>query len=141
MTPEQINLVRLSFVGVLNIRQEAGRLFYERLFAIAPDTRALFKGDIESQGRKLMDTLALTVGSLTNPNGLERMLDGLAKRHAGYGVEDAHFDKVGEALMWTLQKGLGEAFTDEAAAAWAALYTQVAARMKQAGAARRAASA
>jgi nitric oxide dioxygenase len=141
MTPEQISLVRLSFVGILNIRQEAGRLFYERLFAIAPETRALFKGDIESQGRKLMDTLALTVGSLTNPTALDRMLDGLAKRHAGYGVEDAHFDKVGEALMWTLQKGLSEAFTDEAAAAWAALYNQVATRMKQAGAGHRAASA
>lgn len=133
MTPEQVQLVRLSFVSVMNIKLEAGRLFYERLFTIAPEVRPMFKGDIETQSRKLMDTLALAIGSLKSPTALQGMLDGLAQRHTGYGVRDEHYDKVGEALLWTLEKGLGADFTAEVKAAWSALYASVSARMKAAG--------
>ena len=132
MTPEQISLIKLTFVRVLDIKKEAGRLFYQRLFEIAPDTRALFKTDIEEQSRKLMDSLALAVASLRNGPALTEMLDGLGRRHAAYGVKDEHYGKVGEALIWTLEKGLGDAFTPEARQAWTALYGAVADAMKKA---------
>lgn len=132
MTPEQMQLVRLSFVQVMNIKMQAGRMFYDRLFTIAPDVRPMFKGDAESQARKLMDTLAFSIGSLKNPAVLSNMLNGLAKRHVDYGVRDEHYDKVGEALLWTLEKGLGADFTGEVKAAWAALYETVASTMKRA---------
>jgi nitric oxide dioxygenase len=132
MTPEQVQLVRLSFVSVMNIKLEAGRLFYDRLFAIAPEVRPMFKGDIETQSKKLMDTLALAIGTLKSPTALQGMLDGLARRHTDYGVRDEHYDKVGEALLWTLEKGLGPDFTSEVKAAWAALYATVSSRMKMA---------
>lgn len=132
MTPEQVQLVRLSFVSVMDIKLEAGRLFYDRLFTIAPEVRPMFKGDIEAQSKKLMDTLALAIGSLKNPGALQGMLDNLARRHVSYGVHDEHYDKVGEALLWTLEKGLGADFTSEVKTAWAALYDTVASRMKAA---------
>jgi nitric oxide dioxygenase len=132
MTPEQVQLVRLSFVSVMNIKREAGRLFYDRLFAIAPEVRPMFTGDIEAQSKKLMDTLAFAIGTLKSPAALQGMLDGLARRHTGYGVRDEHYDKVGEALLWTLEKGLGADFTAEVKAAWAALYETVSSRMKAA---------
>jgi nitric oxide dioxygenase len=132
MTPEQVQLVRLSFVSVMNIKREAGRLFYDRLFAIAPEVRPMFTGDIEAQSKKLMDTLALAIGTLKSPTALQGMLDGLARRHTGYGVRDEHYDKVGEALLWTLEKGLGADFTAEVRAAWTALYETVSSRMKAA---------
>jgi hemoglobin-like flavoprotein len=37
----------------------------------------------------------------------------LGARHSGYGVAAAHYAIVGEALLWTLERGLGEGFTPE----------------------------
>ena len=132
MTPEQIQLVRLSFVKVMDIKAAAGRLFYERLFTIAPEVRPMFKGDIGAQADKLMETLGVAVSALKNPAALSPILAQLAKRHKGYGVRDEHYDKVGEALLWTLEQGLGEAFTPEVKQAWAELYGNVATTMKHA---------
>ncbi|MBV8168055.1 MAG: hemin receptor, partial [Alphaproteobacteria bacterium] len=64
MTPEQITLVKESFAKVKPIAPQAAALFYGRLFEIAPEVRPLFKGDIEEQGRKLMQVIATAVGAL-----------------------------------------------------------------------------
>lgn len=125
MTPEQAQLVRLSFVKVMDIKDAAGRLFYDRLFTIAPDLRPMFKGDIDAQARKLMDTLAVAIGSLKDSVALTSMLEQLGQRHARYGVKDEHYGQVGAALLWTLDKGLGEDFTPEVKAAWTALFAAV----------------
>jgi nitric oxide dioxygenase len=132
MTPEQIQLVRLSFVKVMDIKAAAGRMFYERLFTIAPEVRPMFKSDIGAQADKLMETLGVAISALKNPGALAPILAQLAKRHTGYGVRDEHYDKVGEALLWTLEKGLGDAFTPEVKKAWADLYGHVASSMKAA---------
>jgi hemoglobin-like flavoprotein len=125
MTPEQVQLIKLSFTQVMAKRDQVGRLFYDRLFTIAPEVRPLFKGDVQAQSRKLMDTMALAIGMLRDTPTLTSTLKGLAKRHVAYGVRDEHYDKVGEALLWTLAEGLGSAFTPQARAAWAALYTTI----------------
>lgn len=122
MTPEQITLVRRSFAKVLPIAQTAAALFYERLFETEPSTRAMFRGDMKAQGDKLMMTIAAVVDALDD---LEPMLDqirDLARRHVRYGVREQHYDSVGAALLWTLEKGLGAEFTPETRAAWAAAY-------------------
>jgi nitric oxide dioxygenase len=132
MTPEQIQIVRLSFVQVMDIKAAAGRLFYERLFTIAPEVRPMFKSDIGAQADKLMETLGVAISALKNPAALSPILAQLARRHVNYGVRDEHYDKVGEALLWTLEHGLGDAFTPEVKKAWADLYAHVAATMKAA---------
>ena len=86
MTPEQIQIVRLSFVKVMNMKGQIGRAFYDRLFTLAPELRSMFKGDLESQQRNLVDTLAFAIGSLKNPAILSGTLSSLAKRHVDYGV-------------------------------------------------------
>lgn len=134
MTPEQIKLIKLTFAQVLTIKDQAGRLFYDRLFTIAPEVRPMFKGDIDAQARKLMDTLALAVGMLRDTPSLIVTLETLARRHVAYGVKDEHYDQVGAALIWTLEQGLGAAFTREAREAWIALYTTVATVMRRAAA-------
>jgi nitric oxide dioxygenase len=133
MTPEQIKLIRLTFVQVMNRKAEAGRMFYERLFSIAPDTQAMFSTDIDAQAQKLMDTLALAISGLRDLPSLVLMLEALALRHVQYGVQDKHYDDVGTALLWTLERMLGPAFTPEARAAWTALYGTVAQVMRNAG--------
>lgn len=134
MTPEQAQLVRLSFVKVMDIKEAAGRLFYDRLFTIAPELRPMFKGDIDAQARKLMDTLAVAIGSLKDSVALTAMLEQLGQRHVRYGVKDEHYGQVGAALLWTLDKGLGPDFTPEVKAAWAALFGAVSTTMINAAA-------
>ena len=126
MTPEQEQIIKSTFTEVLKIKDKAGLLFYDRLFTIAPETKPLFKGDIKEQSRKLMDTLALAIGMLRDMPSLTITLESLARRHVKYGVKDEHYDTVGAALLWTLEQGLGPAFTPKAREAWTALYGAVA---------------
>ncbi|MGN6460570.1 MAG: globin family protein [Pseudolabrys sp.] len=134
MTPEQGQLVRLSFVQIMDRKQDLGRIFYERLFATSPALRPLFKNGVDEQAQKLIDMLALVIGNLKNPTGLIGMLEGLGRRHGGYGVKDEHYAIVGEALVWSLQKVLGADFTPVLRDAWVALYTVAADTMKRAAA-------
>lgn len=122
MTPQQIDLVQQSFAKVAPIADVAAELFYGRLFTIAPEVQPMFKGDMAEQGRKLMATLGTIVASLKNLDRVVPTAQVLARRHVGYGVRDEHYAVVGEALLWTLGKGLGDEFTPEVEAAWAAAY-------------------
>lgn len=122
MTPEQIHLVQSSFEKVVPIADDAAALFYGRLFEIAPEVRPLFKGDMADQGRKLMMTLGTVVRSLDRLDSIMPAVKALAVRHVEFGVKPRHYEPVGFALLWTLQQGLGEAFTPETSEAWAKAY-------------------
>jgi hemoglobin-like flavoprotein len=132
MTPQQVQLVKRSFAKVAPISDQTADLFYGRLFEIAPQVRPLFKGDIKEQGRKLMSTIALAVGSLDKLPEIVIAVQELGRRHAGYGVKEEHYDFVGQALLWTLDRGLGPDFTPEVKEAWTAVYTILADTMKSA---------
>ena len=125
MSPEAIELVQLSFAKVKPIAPAAGALFYKNLFEIAPELRPLFKADVSDQGRKLMDMLAIAVGMLRQPQRLEEAVAQLGTRHAAYGVQEAHFKPVGEALIRTLEQGLGDDFTPQVKMAWLSMYKEV----------------
>jgi len=122
MTPEQIALVQQSFTKVVPISQQAANVFYGRLFEIAPEVKPMFRGDITEQGSKLMTTLAVVVNGLTDLNSILPAASALAKRHVAYGVKPSHYALVGATLLWTLEKGLGAAWTPGLAAAWRAAY-------------------
>ena len=122
MTPEQDSLVQSSFAKVAPIADAAAALFYGRLFTIAPPVKQMFKGDMAEQGRKLMMTLAVVVNGLTNLDAILPAASALARRHISYGVKPSHYASVGEALLWTLEKGLGDAWNTDTAAAWTAAY-------------------
>ena len=134
LTANDIALVRASFAQVVPIQDTAADLFYDRLFAIAPKLRELFPTDLREQKRKLMQTIATAVGGLNNLDKLVPAVKALGARHSGYGVTAAHYRIVGEALLWTLERGLGEECTPEVRSAWVKVYGIVSATM-QAGSA------
>jgi hemoglobin-like flavoprotein len=137
MSPEQIVLVRQSFAQVAPLAAQAGALFYEKLFARDPSITRLFaSADMNEQARKLLDMIGSAVRMLDRPEQLAPALQALGKRHAGYGVDAAHYDTVGASLLETLAEALGSGFTPATREAWTALYTHVAATM-QAGSAGR----
>jgi hemoglobin-like flavoprotein len=122
MTPDQVKLVQDSFSKVAPISETAALLFYDRLFEIAPQVKAMFPADMTEQRKKLMAMLAAVVGGLGNLSSILPAASALAKRHVGYGAKAEHYPVVGAALLWTLEKGLGEGWTPELAAAWTAAY-------------------
>ena len=105
------------------IADRAAALFYGRLFEMASETRALFRGDVDTQGRKLMSSLAMVVNSLGDFNTIVPVARDLAKRHVGYGVMPEHYSIVGSALLWTLEQGLADEFTPALRTAWEAAYS------------------
>jgi hemoglobin-like flavoprotein len=134
MTPQQINLVQESFSLVEPIAEQAAGLFYDRLFTLDPSLRPMFRGDISEQGKKLMTTLAVAVNGLKRPEKIVPTVQHLGRKHVGYGVRPEHYAVVGEALLWTLDKGLGDAFTLETEEAWTSAYTLLATVMQEAAA-------
>lgn len=127
MQPDSIALVRDSFAQVKPIATQAAGLFYQRLFEIDPSTPELFRHtDMAEQGAKLMATLGFVTAGLDRLDQLVPAAQGLARRHVGYGVTATQYDTVGEALLWTLEQGLGEAFTPAVKEAWIEAYAMLA---------------
>jgi hemoglobin-like flavoprotein len=122
MTPDQVQLVQQSFSKVAPISDQAAVLFYDRLFEIAPQVKAMFPADLTEQRKKLMATLAVVVNGLGNLQSVLPAASALARRHVSYGAKAEHYPVVGAALLWTLEKGLGEAWTSELADAWTTAY-------------------
>jgi len=122
MNAAQIKLVQDSFAKVAPISAQAAVLFYDRLFEVAPGVKAMFPADMTEQRKKLMATLAVVVGGLSNLEAVLPAASALAKRHVSYGAKPEHYPVVGGALLWTLEKGLGDAWTPEVAEAWTAAY-------------------
>jgi hemoglobin-like flavoprotein len=122
MTPDQVTLVQQSFARVAPISEAAAVLFYDRLFEVAPSVKPMFPADMTEQRKKLMATLAVVVGGLGNLESILPAASALARRHIGYGAKAEHYPVVGGALLWTLEKGLGDGWTPEVADAWTAAY-------------------
>jgi len=132
MHTSQVALVQSTFDRVLPISDVMAGVFYDRLFHLDPSMRRLFHGDLRMQGKKLMDALSIIVGNLNRPDRIIPGVRALGRRHAAYGVESRHYTTVGEALIWTLEHALGDAFTAEVRRAWSAAYNLLAATMKDA---------
>ena len=129
MTPTQIDLVQRSFAQVKPIAATAAELFYNRLFslltqpAISHALRRLFTGgDMAKQGQMLMSMIGAAVAGLRDLETLSPVVRGLGARHVGYGVQPSHYLVVGAALIWTLEQGLGDAFTPDVREAWTEAY-------------------
>lgn len=135
MTPQSKQLVQDTWAQVAPIAETAASLFYQRLFELDPSLQRLFAStNMHKQGNLLMQMLGTAVKGLDNPKQLLPAIEHLGQRHLHYGVQDSHYETVGSALLWTLEQGLGEAFTPAVRDAWAETYGLLSGAMK--GAAR-----
>ncbi len=132
VTAAQKQLVKTSFDLVEEKADIAADLFYQRLFDAAPELRSLFPEDLRDQKKKLMGALKVLVNTLDYPDKLIPILEEMGRKHKGYGVVEDHYVPVADALVWTLEEGLGAAFTDEVRHAWTALYSAAASIMIEA---------
>ena len=134
MTEDDKQLVRDSWAKVVPISETAAELFYNRLFELDPSLRPLFRSDMTEQGRKLMGMITVAVNGLDRLDEIIPAVRALGKRHSGFGVTNDQYDTVAAALLWTLERGLGDAFTDDTRNAWIKTYTLLSTTMKEAAA-------
>jgi hemoglobin-like flavoprotein len=133
MTPTEQQLIRSSWSGVEPIADQAAQIFYGRLFELDPSTQDLFRHtDMEKQRKLLVQTLAVVVANIGRLDQVIPAVQALGRRHAGYGVEVEHYATVGAALIWTLEQGLGDAFTNDTRLAWLDAYRRLSSTMLEA---------
>jgi hemoglobin-like flavoprotein len=132
MDAKQVALVQQSFEKAAALGEQVADIFYNELFAIDPDLRAMFKGDMREQKKKLLATLGLVVRALHTPEKIIGPAQNLAVKHLDYGVKPEHYALVGNALLRTLRKGLADQYTPELHQAWVAAFKTLASIMKEA---------
>ena len=134
MTSHQISLVQQTFALVRPMLDKATMAFYDRLFELDPSLRRMFHSPREEQARKLAHVLTVVVNGLSRPQQILGAVKELGRRYLVYGVCAEHYTTVGAALLWTLQAGLGAAFTPEVREAWSSAYLYLSSVMQQAAA-------
>ena len=132
MKVDQITLVQDTFDKIRPISEKAAKLFYNRLFELDPSLKSLFKGDMKTQGKMLMQMLDYAVTGLDRLDTIILAIQNLGIRHAGYGVKDEYYETAREAFLWTLEQGLGKDFTPDVKDAWAEAYKLLSDIMKSA---------
>jgi hemoglobin-like flavoprotein len=131
MTRKNIELVQASWAIVAKMDMETvGGLFYNRLFELIPEVKPMFsRTPIPEQSKKLLTMLSYVIAKLNKPEHIMDEVTKLAKRHTTYGVTDVHYSAVGTALIWTLEKGLGERWNEDLKFAWLEIYLTLAEAM------------
>jgi hemoglobin-like flavoprotein len=123
MTNHQLLLVKQTWKLLREVEPDVlGDVFYGRLFLKYPSLRPMFKGPMESQYQKFIDMLSLIVARLDRPEAVAGEISRLAHSHEGYGVKPAHYEDVKDALLWTLERGLGDDWNGDVQQAWEACY-------------------
>ena len=122
LTPEQKHLVQESLAAIEANADHIVQSFYARLFELNPKAKALFKGDLKEQGRKLIGMIRTTIGSLDRLEAIAPNLKLLGNAHRLIGVSDRDYEPFKEALLSTLAQNLKSAFTPKVRDAWSAVF-------------------
>lgn len=129
MTPKQKMLLQLSYAQLGSASEEVAERFHQRLLGL--DT-ALSRTDLKREGRKLLQLLGLAVRSLDEPERVTEAARSLGSQYAAQGLTGAHFDTMGEALLWTLEQTVGEGGLDrDERTAWIQTYRTLTGWMKE----------
>lgn len=142
MSPENEQLIRESWKLLEPQAAQFAGLFYDRLFEMDPQVRALFATtDMDRQRVKFVDMLRVLVKGMDDPAHLVSEVAASGRRHADYGAQDAHYGVVGAALLWAIEQGMGDRFDHATRDAWRELYTLISAVMRRGAERARAAQA
>lgn len=122
VSARQKQLVQQTLRQIAPLAETASALFYMRLFELDPSLRAVFTPDLQVQSRKLLSMIAYNRDGLEYSETLILSLTQLGRRFAENGLIPSDYETIGNALLWTLARGLGAAFTAEVREAWEVVY-------------------
>lgn len=127
-----VELIRKSFDMAKPIGMEVAEKFYEILWEDFPAVKAMFQGlDMQTQKRALMSSLTFVVDNVDNPEKLIPYLKSMGERHVKYGVEEEHYEWVGQSLLKTFVFFFEDNWTDELQDEWISAYNVVANTMQE----------
>ena len=93
----------------------------------------MFPDNLAEQKKKLIGMLAVAVTNLHQGDKSCRRC-GTSGSGTSPTASGKHYESVGTALLWTLEKGLGADFTEPVKTAWTEAYATLAGVMKSAAA-------
>jgi hemoglobin-like flavoprotein len=131
VTPEQLDRVAATLGSLHEHGDRFAVAFYDRLFELAPEARALFPGDLTEQRGKLVAELTFLAEAVRDLDDLVGRARDLGARHHGYGVRPSHYRIVEQALLAGLVEVLGDGFDTGTESAWRALYWLIAETMME----------
>jgi len=143
MTPAQLRLLKQSFSKIQPNSDQFGLSFYERLFAISPELKSMFGTDIKIQQAKFMkvikefvelnmrSSISLPVTAKASESAIIPGAFWSGKLHMAYGVRLEDYDAMKSALLWAMEKTLGDDYTAEVAEAWSQAYDLIAGSMRE----------
>jgi len=142
LSEQEIVMVETTWKKAAGLGVETvGVILFKHIFTLAPDAIGLFSfkkepnvrtygtPGLKAHGVKVVSTVGAAVDSIRNVPALVPVLQELAMKHVGYGVQPAHFDIVGKALMLTFKDGLGREFTNPVQVAWKKVWGTVSSAM------------
>src|SRR5678815_1095531 len=101
-------ILRTSFDLIIDRRPDLTLRFYEILFERYPIVAPLFSRDRTAQAKMLAGAIAAVLDHLEDAPWLESTLGQLGAKHLEYGVTNAMYDQVGDALLATLAEEAAE---------------------------------
>jgi hemoglobin-like flavoprotein len=132
MNTTDITLVQSTWEQIVPTAGAAMQLFYAKLFELDPSLRPLFaKAEMAEHYKKVEQIITAVVRNLERVDELLPAIEALGRRHVGYGMKEQYYSTAATALLWTLEQGLGPAFTPEVRLAWTETYTILAAVMQR----------
>jgi len=114
-------LVRANFRSIVEAPQGPERLigaFYRHLFAEAPGLRDLFPHTMDMQPKRVCTAIQFVLDHLENWDRAQGFLEQLALDHRKYGVEAAHYDAAGRALLAAFVTYNGPLWTHDLEDGW-----------------------
>jgi hemoglobin-like flavoprotein len=97
--------------------------FYNHLFAMLPEARALFPDDMAEQRGRLLKALLSSVQALDDPAGMEARLQALGEIHFYRGIADDQYQYVGHALIRTVRDVVPADWSTWLSSAWISVYS------------------
>jgi nitric oxide dioxygenase len=129
-----VALLQSSFLKLEPQAQEFSDTFYRILLNKYPRLRPLFsETDMEKQKVKLIESLKLVMVNVYNTEALTFILKNLGKRHVQYGAVLTDYPLIGDALLQSLDRHLGEDWTPEVRETWTLAYQMIADTMAAGG--------
>lgn len=113
-----VRMLESSFNALAPKADELATVFYDRLFSLHPGVRSMFPTDMAAQKMKLMDSIAMVIKGLRDPSSFRSKLHELGQKHADVGTKTEHYPLVWDAMLWSMAKVAGPAWTPTLETEW-----------------------
>jgi len=91
---------------------------------LAPEARPLFTHiSLATQGRVLAGVISSSLGLLRNKDQLHKRLSSMTEKHSMKGTKSYQYGLMGEALIWGMERVLGDEFTEFNRQCWVHVFS------------------